>query len=309
LGLGQHTHDFRLRRGESERFTRVAAVSTGSVAIRPEHVGPTRKSQTNWLLTSRSWTGPLPINVYVIEHRRGLVLFDTGQDRASVTDPHYFPGGPLGAIYSRLARFTIGEDETLTRQLAATGFDIADVTTVLISHLHQDHIGGLGELGHARILVSEDEFAELSRPRPALRGLLRRHIDLPGLDWAPFTCTPLAGGELAPFTTGFDVFGDGSLVALPTPGHTPGSISLLVRRPGYPPLLLVGDLTYDIHRMEHGDVPGSGNQAQMHHSSDMVAELGTRLPGLVVLAAHDPGAAGSLSSALGSMSAGSPAES
>jgi N-acyl homoserine lactone hydrolase len=283
---------------EHDPIARVAVVSTGAVAIRPEHVGPTRKSQTHWLLTSRRWTEPLPINVYVLEHERGLVLFDTGQDRASVTDPDYFPHGVLGAVYRRLARFEIGEGDTLTRQLAAAGFDIADVTTVLISHLHQDHIGGLRELGHADILVSADELADLARPRSELRGLLRKHIALPGLRWKPFAVVPLDDDRLDPFTTGHDVFGDGSLVALPTPGHTPGSISLLVRRPQHPPLLLVGDLTYDIDRMERGDVPGSGDTARMHRSSDLVAGLKKRMPDLVVLAAHDPSASGRLRASL-----------
>ena len=45
------------------------------------------------------WTAPRPINVYVIEQPEGLVLFDTGQDRASVTDPGYFPGGANGLVY------------------------------------------------------------------------------------------------------------------------------------------------------------------------------------------------------------------
>lgn len=284
---------------KSDPLSRVAIVSTGAVAIRPEHVGPTKKSQTRWLLTSKSWTEPLPINVYVLEHERGLVLFDTGQDRASVTDPHYFPRGPLGRVYSRLARFEIGETDTLTHRLTAAGFDIADVSTVILSHLHQDHIGGLPELGHAEIIVSAEEFAGVSRPGPELRGLLRKHIELPGLRWNPIEYATLADDELAPFQTGRDVFGDGSLVILPTPGHTPGSISLLVRRPGFAPLLLVGDLTYDIHKMEHGDVPGSGDQPRMHLSSDRVMALRARMPDLVVLAAHDPSAAGRLHAALG----------
>ena len=280
----------------ADPISRVAAVSTGSVAIRPEHVGPTKKSQTNWLLTSRTWTEPLPINVYIIQHERGLVLFDTGQDRASVTDPHYFPRGPLGAIYSRLARFDIAEGDTLTRLLAAAGFDIADVRTAIVSHLHQDHIGGLPELGHADILVSAVELDDASKPRAELRGLLRKHIALPGLHWQPIEFSPLAGVE--PFDRGCDVFDDGSLVLLPTPGHTPGSSSLLVRRPGHAPLLLVGDLTYDVERMQRGDVPGSGDQAEMHRSSELVAQLRERMPELVVLAAHDPGAAGRLRAAL-----------
>jgi N-acyl homoserine lactone hydrolase len=279
-------------------IARVAVLSTGSVAIRPEHVGPTNKSQTNWLLTSRRWTTPLAINVYVLEHERGLVLFDTGQDRASVTDRGYFPHGPLRVAYSRLARFEIAEDDTLTRQLAAIGYDIADVTTVIVSHLHQDHIGGLPELGHAEILVSSDEWASLQQPRPAMRGLLTRHIDLPGLRWRRIEFSPLDTGDLSPFTTGLDLFEDGSLVILPTPGHTPGSVSLLVRRPGQLPLLLIGDLSYDNELMERGGVPGSGDRHGMEASTELVNRLRTTLPGLVVLAAHDPSAAGRLSDAL-----------
>src|SRR4029079_8921104 len=96
-----------------EPTRRVSVVSTGTVQIRPEHVGPTRKPMPLWLFTSRQWTPPPPINVYVIEHRDGLVLFDAGQNRASVTDEHYFPGGPAGILYDRLARVPIAAYDTL----------------------------------------------------------------------------------------------------------------------------------------------------------------------------------------------------
>ena len=100
----------------------VSVVSTGTVQIHPEHPFGTRKPLYWWMLTSRQWTPPRPVNVYVIEHAKGLVLFDTGQDRASVTDEAYFPDGFTGLLYDRLARFDIGEQDTLTAQLAALGY-------------------------------------------------------------------------------------------------------------------------------------------------------------------------------------------
>ena len=269
----------------------VSVIGTGTVRIRPEHLYGTRKPLYWWLLTSQQWTPPQAINVYVIEHARGLILFDTGQDRASVTDGDYFPGGFTGLIYSRLARFDIGEQDTLTAQLATLGYAPADVTTAILSHLHQDHIGGLPELTSADLLVSAAEWGELSRPGPELRGFLRSHIQLPGLRWRQITMEPAKDPGLAPFTRSLDVMGDGSLVLLPTPGHTAGSMSLLVRRTRKPPLLLVGDLAYHADLMPRGQLPGVGRRRQLAESTRNVLALADQHPGMVVLPAHDPTAA------------------
>jgi len=285
-------------RAAADPVTRVSVLSTGTVAIRPEHVGPTRKNTYVWLFSSRAWTAPRPINVYVIEHREGLVLFDTGQDRASVTEAGYFPGGLNGLVYSRLARFDIGPDETLPAGLRALGHTVADVRTAVLSHLHQDHIGGLPVLGGADLVVSHREWESLLRPLPETRGLMRRHIDLPGLRWNRVHPEKLADPALGPFTHGHDLFGDGSLVLLPTPGHTPGSLSMLVRRPGRLPLLMVGDLTYDDTLLGEGKLPGVGSKRLMRSATVSVNALRAALPGLVVLPAHDPGAVDRLSTAL-----------
>ena len=283
----------------ADPILRVSVVSTGQVQIRPDHEASTWRPAAWWLLASRRWTGPRPVNAYVIEHRDGLVLFDTGQDRASVTDPGYFPGGITGVLYDRLARFQIGPGETLTAGLNRLGYTAGDVTTAVLSHLHQDHIGGLAELSHADIVVSQAEWDTLSSPLPQMRGLMRRHIDLPGLRWHRIEPEPTGEPDLAPFRSGHDLFGDGSLVLLATPGHTPGSMSLLVRRPGLPPLIMVGDLTYDAHLLEAGHVPGVGSRRRLRETTAMINTLRQQYPGLVILPAHDPGAASRLAQATG----------
>jgi N-acyl homoserine lactone hydrolase len=270
---------------------KVTVLSTGKVRIRPQHARADGTPAMWWLFTSRRWTRSLPINVYVIEHDKGLVLFDTGQDRRTVTDRDYFPSGFAGLIYRRLAEFTIGSEETLTAQLLANGYKPEDVTTVVVSHLHQDHIGGLRELPNANLLVDAAEWKQLESPFAETSGFLVDHIRVPGLKWEKVTAEPTNDKTIAPFTQAHDVFGDGSLLLLPTPGHTAGSLSLLVRREGLPPLLLVGDLTYDAIGMEHGEVPGLGSRKHVQRSIEAVLELKRKTPGLVILAAHDPKAA------------------
>src|SRR4051812_3525573 len=228
--------------GSADPVKAVSVISTGTVRIHPDQVYGTRQPMYWWLLASRQWTPPRPIHVYVIEHARGLVLFDTGQDRASVTEAGYFPGG-------------------------------------------------LRELTGSELLVTAAEWAELTDPAPELRGFLRRHILLPGLNWHQVTPERTSDPGLAPFCESLDVIGDGSLVLLPTPGHTAGSMSLLIRRTGRPSLLLAGDLTYGVEILQHGRLPGVGNRRRLVESSRQVLALAEQQPGLVVLPAHDPTAA------------------
>ncbi|MBM7489392.1 glyoxylase-like metal-dependent hydrolase (beta-lactamase superfamily II) [Micromonospora luteifusca] len=278
---------------------RVTVVSTGTVQIRPEHRETNGSPLWWWLNTSRRWTEPLPINVYVIEHDEGLVLFDTGQDRRSVTDPGYFPGGPAGHLYRRLAKFDVPAGATLTERLRDQGYDIADVRVAIVSHLHQDHIGGLRELPRsAHILVDANELAEVDKRFAVFAGLLREHIHVPGVSFTAVTPHRVEDPAIAPFTHAHDVMGDGSLLLLPTPGHTPGSMSLLLRAQGLPPMLFVGDVTYDVQRLAADRIPGVGDLSGLHEVTHRVNMLAARHPSMPILAAHDPAAPGLLATAL-----------
>lgn len=270
----------------------VSVLSTGTTQIHPQHVYGSRIPMYAWILGSRRWTPPRPVNVYLIEHARGLVLFDLGQDRASVTHPgEYFGGQPIRFLYDRLARFQIGPGDTLTAQLASRGYAPSDVRVAVMSHLHEDHIGGIRELPDAEFVVSLAEWAAAEGPFPEPRGFLRRHFDLPGVRYRKVTFEPTADPTLAPFVEAHDLMGDGSLMLLPTPGHTPGSMSLLVRRTPGAPLLMVGDVTYEAGLLAAGRIPGVGDAAGLRKASAQIRELNARYPGMAILPAHDPGAA------------------
>jgi N-acyl homoserine lactone hydrolase len=269
----------------------VNVFSTGNVAIHPEHVERPRTPLFWWLLTSRHWTTPRPINVYIIEHEQGLILFDTGQDRASVIDEDYFPKGIVGWLYGRLAKFTIGANETLTASLQSMGYDVTDVKMAILSHLHQDHIGGLRELSNAEILISRAEWESLQKHDAVLQGLMRKHINLPDVKWQFIDFNAEATVEVGDFNSSVDIFGDKSMVLLSTPGHTPGSMSLLVRRADKAPLIMVGDLTYDTNLMQQERVPGVGQKHGLNQATKAVNALRDTYPDLVVLPAHDMGAA------------------
>ena len=146
----------------------------------------------------------------------------------------------------------------------------------------------------AELLVSDHEWQQLADSHPERDFILREHIEVPGANWRQIEFTPTNDPLFAPFGSCYDVMKDGSMILLPTPGHTPGSISMLVRSGIYPPLLLVGDLTYEVDMLMQDKVPGTGNKKQLQASFGKVRALKEQLPNLVILPSHDPAAAKAL---------------
>ena len=268
----------------------VSVITTGDGEVHHEHVYGTRKPELVWIFFGRRWVR-LPINVYVVDHTDGLVLFDTGQDRAVVTDPDYWPDRITAFFYRHIFRdIRIGPDDTLPVQLERAGYSATQVDKAVISHLHCDHVGGIADIPQAQLYAGEEGFAYMRGPNhPERATVFRDRIEIPGARWQVIAFEPTDDPALAPFTEAFDLMGDRSMMVLPTPGHLPGSVSMLVRRATAPPLLLVGDLTYDEQLLNRDQLPAvCDDPEQLLASYAKVRALKDHTPDLIILPAHDP---------------------
>jgi N-acyl homoserine lactone hydrolase len=205
----------------------VRCLSTGRVRVKRGERGVRRYLPGGW----RDET--LPVNAFLIEHPDGFCLFDTGQT-ARAAGSGYFPSW---YPYFRLARFELGPQDEIGAQLECLGVRPAELRWVVLSHLHTDHAGGLASISDAEVLVSAIEWERATGLGGRLRGYLPQYWPQ-GLHPRLVEFPPRADG---PFESSYPLTRDGALVLVPTTGHTPGHMSLLVRDGGRQ-LLLCGDL-------------------------------------------------------------------
>lgn len=280
----------RERQDEDPAIRSIRVHSSGWAEQHKEHRYGSWKPRLWWVLTSRSWV-KLPISFFLIEHRDGLVLFDTGLDPALASDPTYISQAIGRFLVKRIFRFHLSAEDRLDKVLARDGVNARDIRLAVISHLHFDHVGGIAQIPQASLLVGAREWAQLSEPHPEHEWILREHIELPDAQWRPFAFQPSDDPLFEGFDGVHDVAGDGSMVLLPTPGHTPGSLSMLIRQDGWSPILLVGDLTYEAGLLQRDMLPGTGDRALLRQSFAKVRNLNDRIPDLVIVPSHDFAAA------------------
>jgi glyoxylase-like metal-dependent hydrolase (beta-lactamase superfamily II) len=266
---------------------KVSVITTGRGSGHHEHVYGTNKPTLWWIFFGKRRI-TLPIRVYAIEHPDGLVLFDTGVDTRVVTDPDYWPD-PITALFMRhIFEWDIEPSDRLGRQLELAGYAPSDVSKAVISHLHSDHVGGIGDIPQADLYVASEAWEHMLGRHPEREMVMRRDIAVLGAKWNPIEFTPTTDPLLSRFGGVFDLMGDESMVVVPTPGHLDGSVSMLVRRAIGPPLLLVGDLTYAEELLDRDQVPGTGNPVLLRQSFAKVRALKAQMPDLIILPAHDP---------------------
>jgi glyoxylase-like metal-dependent hydrolase (beta-lactamase superfamily II) len=184
-------------------------------------------------------------NCYLIHHAQGWFLWDTGF-------PDAFAAQPDG-VKAPVGGFVMKRTKTLAAQLAELGLKPSDVTAMAVSHTHPDHIGNVELFPQVMLYVQK---AEYGWPNPD--GTPRFNPNHP--------VTLLEGDR--------DLFGDGSVMIISTPGHTPGHQSLLVRLPKTGAMLLSGDAVHFKDNWDHRRVPSMNtSKEQTLASMDRIADI------------------------------------
>jgi len=176
---------------------------------------------------------------WLVKHGKDWLLWDTGVPESSYKDPNGWSTLPKLIVYHL--------DRTLTGQLAQLGLKPDDIGRVAISHTHGDHIGNVSLFPNSTILMQKAEYDWIHSPNGSnenvnqLMALARKLMGKPK--------------DLKLIEGDTDVFGDGSVTLVATPGHTPGSQSLMVRLKNSGVVILSGDVVHLEGNFERSIVP------------------------------------------------------
>ena len=225
-------------------------------------------SDLGMMLAGREGTIRFPVPVYLIEHPKGRVLFDTGLHPQSQTDPH----GRIGELAKSFSvHFRPGED--VKSRLEQLEIDAGRIDYVINSHLHFDHTGGNELVPNARVIIQEREWEA---------GHVPELVEANG-----FNPNDYEHGHLVRKVNGeFDLFGDGTVVTIPTFGHTPGHQSLKVKLTGGE-IILTADACYFRESLEKLHLPALVfDRAEMINSLLLLRRL--QRAGARIFYGHDP---------------------
>jgi glyoxylase-like metal-dependent hydrolase (beta-lactamase superfamily II) len=195
---------------------------------------------------------------WLIKHGSEWLLWDTGVPESALDDPRGWSTLPKLIVYHL--------DKTLTDQLAEIELKPRDIARVAISHTHGDHIGNVGLFPNSTILMQQAEYSWIHSPNGPndnvnqLMALARNLLGTP-------KNLQLVDGDT-------DVFGDGSVTLVSTPGHTPGSQSLLVRLKNSGFIILSGDVVHSEENFERNIVPSlNTNKAESIASMEKIRQM------------------------------------
>jgi N-acyl homoserine lactone hydrolase len=225
------------------------------------------KRRTYFPDAPRDETIDLPVISFLIRHRQANVLFDTGCHPAALQDP---VGRWRGL--AKVMKPTCDPDDNLIGSLRSIEVTPGDVDVVICSHLHPDHCGCNAFFARATVICHARELAAARAAGAEEAGYLAN-------DWDhPQTFDVLEGMR--------DLFGDGRVVIVPLPGHTPGSIGALVILQRSGPFLLASDAVSIRATLDRDVVPRNTWNADLLRSS--FAEIRRiEAGGTTVICGHD----------------------
>ncbi|MGJ3647146.1 N-acyl homoserine lactonase family protein [Sphingomonas sp. GlSt437] len=202
---------------------------------------------------------------YLIKHGDSYLLWETG-----------LPAALKGAAMNSKDTFSPTVTKTVVEQLNEIGVKPEQISLIGISHYHFDHLGQSDDFPKAKLMIgARDWEAMRANPVPF------------GINPALATAWTKNGGAVDPVTGDRDVFGDGTVTMLETPGHTPGHHSLLVKLVGMGPILLSGDVAHFRENYDSNGVPGfNTDRADSIASMERVKGLAKNLNATVVIQ-HD----------------------
>lgn len=212
----------------------------------------------------------IPFQFFLIEHPQGRLMFDTGANPAVLQRPETYE--PARRFHSM-----VNEADLAPQHLAQIGLRPEQIDLVANSHLHYDHAGGNCFFPQATFLVQYDELQSAMWPEP-FSGLVAENYAREDFD-LPVQFEQLDGD--------YDIFGDGKVVLIRTPGHTRGHQSLLLRLPESGVIILAQDAVYLQENLDQLILsPTCWDQRLMYNSFRRLRDL-HRLEKALVVPGHD----------------------